>query len=343
MRIGVDGKKLPAGVQGPLAVLDSASELGMEGVFFRTVLDLSPTLDPSQLREVRAHADQLGLYLEAGIGKVNPFNTAETPEVRALGGGDYRRGVVRMLRACREIGCTELWACTASYQKQFTGLYAFDRFRTDVCWNDQLEATRRLLHGLAPTLHDLGCRLNLETHEEITTFELIRLVEQVGSDVVGITFDVGNVVVRGEDPLLAARRAAPFVHQSHLRDVVLFFVEDGLGRQVRPCGQGIVEWAEVIRALGTGNPTLNLSIEVHDPRHVMPIPIFDPAWQAAHPDLTPGELARLVELARLCEARVASGEMTVLPRLEGPVDSLSVAVPFVKQSAAYLRSVFSSS
>src|SRR5438105_2493731 len=100
MKVGVDGSKIPAASEGPLAALDQANQLGLDGVFFRTVLDLSPTLDVGFLTEVRAHADELGLYLEMGLGKVNPYTTAEAPEIRRLGGGDYRLGLEKMIRAC---------------------------------------------------------------------------------------------------------------------------------------------------------------------------------------------------------------------------------------------------
>jgi sugar phosphate isomerase/epimerase len=62
---------------------------------------------------------------------------------------------------------------------------------------------------LAPVLREQGCRIDLETHEEITTHEVVALISAVGPDVLGVTFDPANVVVRGEDPLAAAQRVAP--------------------------------------------------------------------------------------------------------------------------------------
>ncbi|WP_327576186.1 MULTISPECIES: hypothetical protein [unclassified Streptomyces] len=66
--------KIPESAKrGPRGTLAHARELGLEGVFFRSVLGLSPTLDPVELRTVRARADDMGMYLETGLGKVNPF------------------------------------------------------------------------------------------------------------------------------------------------------------------------------------------------------------------------------------------------------------------------------
>ncbi|NUP74861.1 MAG: sugar phosphate isomerase/epimerase, partial [Sinomonas sp.] len=46
MKVGVDGRKIPGAAQHtPFEILDHAKALGMEGVYFRTVLDITPTLD----------------------------------------------------------------------------------------------------------------------------------------------------------------------------------------------------------------------------------------------------------------------------------------------------------
>src|SRR5690348_13499692 len=151
MRIGVDGRKIPRAVErGPLRSLDHARELGTEGLFFRTVLEMSPTLDLGELREIKAHADALGMYLETGLGKVNPYATPEARELRAIGEGDIRLGFERMMRACAAIDCRELWIGTANYKGQYHGYRAYDRFRTDVSWEDQLVATEKFLRVLAP-------------------------------------------------------------------------------------------------------------------------------------------------------------------------------------------------
>jgi sugar phosphate isomerase/epimerase len=134
----------------------------------------------------------------------------------------------------------------AEYGPINTGYWCYDRFRTDVTWEEQLSATERFLKRLAPIARDLGIHMNLETHEEITSFEVVRLVEAVGPDSMGITFDTGNVTQRGEDSLAAARRIAPYVRQTHLKDVVQVRAEDGLRRQVRACGYGLVDFATIV-------------------------------------------------------------------------------------------------
>ena len=238
MRIGVDGSKIPheAG-DSAVRILERAHAMGLEGVYFRSVMDVSPTLDRALLAEIRSCADELGLYLQMGLAKVNPYAAAEAPQVRRLGDGDYTRGMVRMIEAAHEAaGVTELWVACANYQRGMPGYYVFDRFRTDAPWPDQLVAIEKFLRLLAPVARDHGVHLNIETHEEITSYEVVRLVESVGPDVLGVTFDTANVVVRGEDPVAAARRVAPYTRATHLRDFVLGEQDGVFGRVFAPIG-----------------------------------------------------------------------------------------------------------
>ena len=64
MRLGSDTDKLYAVKgKGPIAILDYLKANNFDGAFFRTMLDISPTLDSGQLKEVKAHADSQNLFL----------------------------------------------------------------------------------------------------------------------------------------------------------------------------------------------------------------------------------------------------------------------------------------
>ncbi|WP_141367633.1 sugar phosphate isomerase/epimerase [Streptomyces sp. 6-11-2] len=337
-KVGVDGRKLPEGAEpGALGRLRHAAELGLDGVFFRSILEMSETLDPGELREVRALADELGLYLEAGVGKVNPYATPETPEIRILGDGDYLRGMERMIQAAAEIGIHELWTGTANYKFGLPGYFVFDRFRTDAPWPDQLTATVKVLRSLAPVLNETGSHLNLETHEEITSFELVRIVEEVGPDTVGITFDIGNVLVRAEDPVKAAQRVAPYVRMTHVKDAGLYFTDFGIGHQLVPVGQGVIDWEGVFGVLRLEAPHVNLSIENPQLRFEMPLHVYDPTWRAAHPDLTTDELAAIVQMTVVHESRIRDGLAPTREQVYAAPCESEDQLAFITESAAFIR------
>jgi len=308
--------------------LELARELGLDGVFFRLPFSLSESLDPAELRDGAARAAELGLYLELGCGRINPHNWDKTPQVAAAGDGDYRRGFRRVVEACVALGHRDLHVVTGTYS---------DRFRTDLSWPEQIAAMRTFLREVEPMLRDLGVRLNPETHEEITTVELLRLIDEFGPERLGLTFDTGNVLVQGEDPIAVARRIAPYVRQTHLKDAILFFDEHGLVRQPRPVGQGLIDWPTLIGLLARCNPGLNCTLEPH--KGFYGIQIFDPAWLDLHPDLSARELCALVGHASRAQARMAAGEI--------PEAAAYGAIPFAEQrdefyrgGAAHLRAVF---
>jgi sugar phosphate isomerase/epimerase len=357
MRVGVDGRKIPGAV-GRTAIdnVRYASELGMDGIFFRTVLDMTPTLDLGILRDVRACADELGLYLEAGLGKVNPYAMAEAPELRRAGDGDTLLGFARMVAACANVGITELWAGTANY-KPYGGRYAYDRFRTDVDWTDQLEATAKFLRRLAPIARDNGVHVNLETHEEITSFEVVRLVEAADPEVFGVVFDTSNLLQRGEDPVRTARRVAPYVRQTHIKDAALSLTAGGVLYQERTVGLGVVDLRAILPILHAANPALNITIENAQPwdevavtyptftaeqiplRGCTVVEVFDPEWQAGHPDMSVAELSAYLKLAYHSDALIAAGTLPSFDACAPDTFGFDDAVLAVTSSAQVLRAL----
>ncbi|HEY9290067.1 MAG TPA: sugar phosphate isomerase/epimerase family protein [Microlunatus sp.] len=340
MRLGSDALKYPgAEMMTPIEIVDAIAQEGLAGVFFCTMLTMSPSLDRGALRDIRSRADEHGMYLESGLGKVNPYGTGETPELRAIGDGDIVLGFRRMMEAAADIGITELWVATANI-KPYPGRFAYDRFRTDVRWADQLVAIERFLTLLAPIARDLGVHMNLETHEEITSFELVRLVEAVGPDALGITFDTANVVQRAEHPVWSAHRVARYVRQTHLKDTALFHGEDGILYQMRPNGEGVVDLDAILPILEAANPGLNLSLELASARPVpavrsgsprrLEVSLYDPAWLAGHPDLTVEELAAYLGLVQQYESRATAQGL--------PNYSEYAAAPFgYDEAVTYLR------
>ncbi|WP_169091486.1 sugar phosphate isomerase/epimerase family protein [Paenibacillus sp. PL91] len=345
MRIGIDGRKIPeAKLRGPLGTLEYAKSLGMEGVFFRTILDVSPELDKSLIKEVKQLADELGLYLEAGLGKVNPYAIPETPEVRAIGEGDTLLGYQRMMEVCAEFDIRELWVSTAG-AKPYRGRFTTDRFRTDVSWEDQLQATRRFMLKLRPIALDLGVHLNLETHEEITTFEIIRLIEAVGEDVVGIVFDTANVLMRGEHPIMAAKRIAPYVRQTHLKDAYVELTDGGAYYGSRKCGDGLIDFSAILHELNKYSPHLNLTFENDTPRSGMVpgrphlIELYSPDWMKGHPDLTREELAAYFELAHDYTERIRAGEVRTWQQMNAETFEKAEALAWIESSRQHIEGI----
>jgi sugar phosphate isomerase/epimerase len=311
----------------PLQVLKSVTALGLDGCVFMNPLQISPTLDPAALQDMRACADDLGLYLEIGLGRISPYHFAARDEVLAVGDGDFRQGLTRMIEALRAVGCTDLFFWIGS---------PADRVSRAVPWTEQVRATRQFLVSLAPLLRDLGMRLALKTHGEDHTSRDVETVEMVGADVLAIAFDPSDVCASLEDPLAAARRVGPYVRVLQADDMVLSFTDRGLVRQARPCGDGVIDWSALLTilrdAVPADLPTFRVNVELH---RVQPsMPIFDRAWLAHHADLPVGELAEAIRLARLSERRLATGEICPMAAYPDREARLAPSMAFLRRALA---------
>lgn len=112
-----------------------------------------------------------------------------------------------------------------------------------------------------------------------------------------------------------------------------------------PCGQGVVDYSSILRILAAAQPELNITIENSEPFENGPkfvkfnkLELAEPAFIAAHPDVSVEEYAAFVDMIHSYEKRVASGE--VPPMEEGLRDfDYTAAVDDILYSRDHLRGI----
>lgn len=292
MRVGVDTFTLRDLKLDPFGQLATIKAWGLAGAQFGGLRGLSKDLDRGRLREIRARADELGLYCHVSVSvNCNPHLAGLPPE-------EHERRLAEEIQAAAECGWHELHGTLGGGD---------ERYVHPVPWARQLQDSAAFLRRLGPALRANRCRIDIETHGDCTTFELVRLVEEAGPDIAGICLDTANVMCHCEDPVEAARRAAPYTHLTHIKDGVAFFTETGFTRQTLPPGRGALEWEKILPILAEFEPNLPVSIEDH--KWLFHFHCFDPRWIRLHPDLTREEFARFMQLVWRCQKRYLSGEL----------------------------------
>jgi len=291
MRVGVDTFTLRDLKLDAFQQLDLIKAWGLEGAQFGGLRGFSAALDPSRLKAVRSRADELGLYSHVSLSVTcNPYLTNLAP-------AEHTRMIADEVAAAAACGWHELHGTLGGGD---------ERYVHPVPWPQHLADSAALLRRLGPVLRQHGSRIDLETHGDSTTFELVRLVEDVGPDIAGICLDTANVLCHCEDPLLAARRAAPYTHLTHTKDAIAFFTDSGFRRQTLPPGRGALDWGRILPVLAASSPDLPISIEDH--KWLFDFHCFDRRWLALHPDLTREEFAGFMRLVWRCQKRLLAGE-----------------------------------
>ena len=326
MRIGFEASTIEHREPSAEACLEFAVERGLDGVQLPGPSAIDPGLDPSRLSAFRRRAGAMGLYLEVGLPSPNPCRRSRE-EGRAIDAAEHARALLPHVEAIAALGCRHARATVGDRH---------DRFRPDVPWPTQVAASVDVLRRLSGPLRDLGVRVAIETHADLTCDELLAMVDAVGPDAAGVTLDTGNLVMRLDEPIAAATRLAPLVLSAHVKDAVLAFTPRGLWWQARAVGSGILPIPDLLGPLRRANPALNLSVELH-PR-TYDLPIFDPAWLAFFPALRPEALAAIVRLAARCERRYVEGTLE-RPETVEAVPWADRDLDWLARSVGYLRRV----
>jgi len=297
-RVGIDSYCLDALKLSPFEVLQWAQAHGAEGVQFSGVnVPEDRRVERGFLAELAQFAGESDLYLEWGGGRHIPFDTTSWQPM------DLRPINERAARQAAELGASVVRSCSGGLMR----------------WSDTAPPTEVLLRATAaalrdqmPMLADYGITLAIETHFEFTTFELLRVFEMCGAEPggpVGICLDTMNLLTMLEDPVAATERVLPWVVATHAKDGGMLLDEQGLISFPTEAGKGQIPFDAILMRLSTLSRTPYLSIEDHGGSFALPI--FDPLFLSRFPDLTAGELARLMSLA--CENERRSPDERLMP------------------------------
>jgi 3-oxoisoapionate decarboxylase len=328
MRVGLDHYSIAHRGFTAEQTLEFARAHQFDGVQFEEPALIHPGLDRKRLAEYRARAEAMGLYLEVGLPSPNPVRRSRELGYR-VDAAELAADLVPHLEAVSALECR--------HARVYVG-DRHDRFRPEHPWTGQIEATIEVIARLTPRLKDLGIRLAIENHADLTGDELVAVLDRLDPEVAGVTLDTGNIVMRLDDPIELTERLAPRVVATHIKDAVLAFTPRGLCWQARPAGSGILPLADILAALIHHAPSVTFSIELH-PR-IYDLPIYDRKWLAHFPALRPESLAAVVCLAAQAEARYSEGS---LPRPEA-VEAIPWAqrdLDWLASSLGFLRSVVS--
>lgn len=307
MRVGLDVYSIREMDLTAREKLDYAKCLGYEGVQFETLDTLSSTLDLEEIKKIKDYADSLDMYTHVSVPSVNPNIYPDKSEEEVV------EGLYEQVKVAAELGWYEV--------RSHMGILKH-RLESTLPWKQHLDDSIRVIKKVIPCLEETGVRLNLETHSDSTSHEILYVIKNTGEKYVGVTLDTGNLLTHGEYPVVAAKRLAPYVHLTHAKDAYLFFDEKGFIRQGCPPGRGVLEWGKIIDILLGVNPKINLSIEDH--KKLFIVGFADEEWLKWHPDVNAYELGQLMRLAWSIEQRRQKGEITEIHEYE--------AVPYVEQA-----------
>ncbi|WP_108250228.1 sugar phosphate isomerase/epimerase family protein [Planctomonas deserti] len=194
------------------------------------ICDFQPLLGYSeaQLRDVLALADDLGIHLELGTRGVQAEHLA------------------RFLRMAEilKVGLVRSMINTADHRPT-------------------LAEAQRLLEEALPAYEDLGVNLALETYEQISSKDLVSLVETVASPSLGICLDPANSLAALETPNEVIDRCAFWTTNIHVKDFAFTRRDGWVGFTLEGAelGSGLLDYEYLMRTVDPQSRGINRIIE----------------------------------------------------------------------------------
>lgn len=118
-----------------------------------------------------------------------------------------------------------------------------------------------------------GVSLGIEPHQSISrkTEGLLRIATLVKSPYLKVNYDTGNAYLGGENPYAGLKAVLPLVVHVHAKDISLGQAESEKGKVTGTpvgcaCGDGVIDWAQVVGILKDGRYNGVLSVECGTPR-----------------------------------------------------------------------------
>jgi sugar phosphate isomerase/epimerase len=282
-RLGVDSYSLRFQGWNAFQLCDYAAKLGLDNVHLSERRNLA-SLDAGYLRELRAHAEGLGLALEIGMGSFDRFAESFRPE---WGTGEQQ--LRHMVEAAAIVG-SPIVRCFLGSQADRDNATPFA---------EHLAECVRVLRAVAPLARNRGVKIAVENHGgvDLLARELRWLIEDVGPDAVGACVDTGNPAYGGEDPLVATELLAEYAASTHFRDTAVWEGEEGAWAQWTVMGEGNADLAACAQLLAEKAPSCPVDLEVITGGPPASVPYNTAAFWRKYPGMLAQDFVRFAALA----------------------------------------------
>lgn len=281
LKLGLDNFAVRAMGWKAKPLIDYASEQQCDTLFI-TDLDAFESLEPGPLDEVKAYAASKQVELLLGTWSICP-SSKRFRDKWGSAAEHLRLGI----RTAKAIGSPYLRVILGSWEDRKTegGI----RARMTDCVKVLKECKEDALAA--------GVKIAMENHAgDLLAHEVVDLVEQAGSDFVGVNFDSGNAVWTLEDPVYSLRQLGKYTLTTSLRDSWVWESENGFTVQWTSMGAGYVDWKAFFELFSKVCPNVAVNIETISGFN-RELPLFQPDFATVYKEASTAGLAPILKAA----------------------------------------------
>ena len=290
--------------------IEFAAERGFGGIE-APLLRFVPDLDQARLKKIKSMLLERGMFFVIDAEK--PLNIDEIENLIPYA-KEFNSPVIR-IKSSSVLECA--------------------REKLGKPWREHVENCVSVLTNLAPDLRKFGIKIAIENHQDLDSNDLLEIVERVGSDIVGVNFDIGNAFSTCEDPRVFTEKLGSSILNVHLKDYKIYKSEDGF-RLVRcPLGEGAVDFKTVLPIIEKNSPRANMVVEL-GALESRSIGFLKPGfWD----HIAPRQAEEKKAFEKILEAKALNGDAWQTPWESGAAapDIISYEIRQAEESIPYIK------
>jgi sugar phosphate isomerase/epimerase len=233
-------------------LFDQSLRWGLDGLHLDDgVLE---NLEESYLKEVRAAAEEKGLYLE--------YNFSMDLGGQGIG---IQHDLAEAITTAQALGADIV---KISMDLVRPHPVAASRFHPDVM--AQIKSVASRLRQMVPAAEAAAVKIAVENHCDTFSEEILWLLDQVDHPRVGACIDTVNALMVMEDPMAAIENLAPRAFTNHFRDDRIEFQRHGFKLTGTAVGDGDIDVKRAYEIIKTKSSMNRINIETE-----MEIPLDD--------------------------------------------------------------------
>ncbi len=230
--------------------------------------------DKVYAKELRSYVEDNDLFLEDSVwlgGKADLERfESRVQSVKAAG--------VRAIRGF----------CGGRRYEQFDKREQFDKF-ADRSW--------KTIESVTPIIEKHRIPLAIENHKDWLIPHMLKMLNHIGSEYVGVCIDTGNSFSLLEDPMDTVTAYAPWAHSVHLKDMAVCEYEDGFLLADVAFGDGTLDLPRIVEIIRKARPGIKFSVEMST-RNPLKVPCLSEKYWATLGDVPGVNLARTMRYVR---------------------------------------------
>jgi sugar phosphate isomerase/epimerase len=144
---------------------------------------------------------------------------------------------------------------------KISNFYGGNRFKEDIYIND-INKFREEVKKSINLIDEFGIKILIENHQDVTLKDIFDLVDEFGSERIGVNWDTGNSFPTGETVASFLEKSIHLIGNIHLKDYRIQSTSNGYIMHRCALGEGVVDFQYLLSTLNNYNNTIPLTIEL---------------------------------------------------------------------------------